>query len=59
MDAVSNPAFKSWEVNDNAPRLQLELDAINPALQANELLHEAAYRRQGLGNSVYSPQYMV
>jgi len=58
LDAVANPAFKSWEIPDATRRVGLDVSAIDPAVRATELLHKAAYR-EGLGNSLYSPQHMV
>jgi ubiquinol-cytochrome c reductase core subunit 2 len=57
-DACVNQQFKPWELEDHLPRLKL--DRINrPAeVRVLERLHKAAYRR-GLGNSLYSPKFMV
>ena len=52
-DVVSNQAFKPWELSRSAPRMKLELASQSPAIQAVELLHQAAFRG-GLGNSLYS-----
>ena len=59
MDAAGAQVFKPWEVADNLPRLKQELAQLDPATKAVELLHRAAYRQGGLGNSLYSPEYMV
>ena len=58
MDVAANPAFKPWEVKDVSRRIALDLANMDPSVRANELLHKAAYR-EGLGNSLYCPDYMV
>jgi len=58
MDVAANPAFKPWEVKDVSRRVALDLANVDPSVRANELLHKAAYR-EGLGNSLYCPDYMV
>ena len=55
---MANPAFKTWELGDVTRRLGLDRLQIDPATLATELLHKAAYR-EGLGNSLYSPEHMV
>jgi len=58
LDSVANPAFKAWEVSDVTRRVGLDLSQMDPATRATELLHKAAFR-DGLGNSLYTPQHMV
>ena len=58
LDAVANPAFKTWEIGDVKRRLGLDLLQMDSATLAGELLHKAAYRG-GLGNSLYAPEHMV
>lgn len=58
VDAVTNPAFKPWELSDNKWRLSLDLAEQSDQSKATELLHKAAYRT-GLGNSLYAPEYML
>ena len=58
LDAVANPAFKTWELGDVTRRLGLDRLQMDPATLATELLHKAAYR-EGLGNSLYAPEHMV
>lgn len=58
-EAVSCPAFKTWEQGDTVnKKMTLELGMVDRPTRAVELLHKAAYRT-GLGNSLYSPDYMV
>jgi len=57
-DASANQAFKRWELGDHLSRLKLDRILRPPEARTLELLHKAAFRR-GLGNSVYSPKYMV
>jgi len=56
---VDCPAFKPWEVAEFCPeRMDMEIAGLSEADVANELLHKAAFR-DGLGNSLYSPQHML
>ena len=57
-DVVSNQAFKPWELERNLPRMKLELATKNPAADAVELLHQAAFR-SGLGNSLFCAPHKV
>jgi len=57
-DAVSNQAFKPWELKDSLPRMKVELAMMSPATRAMELLHLAAFRT-GLGNALYSGSHKV
>lgn len=58
LEVVANPAFKPWELTEVKRRVGIDIADMQPAVRAIELLHKAAYR-EGLGNSLYSPQYMV
>ncbi|KAK4876988.1 hypothetical protein RN001_009494 [Aquatica leii] len=49
--------FHHWELSDNMPRVKLELATRPPQLRAVDLLHKAAYRSRGLGNSLYIPKH--
>jgi len=56
---IDGPAFKPWDIGDNVvPRLAESVNNVDKFTLANELLHQAAFR-DGLGNSLYSPDYMV
>jgi len=58
-EAVSAPAFKPWELNDHVyARMAEDIENLDANSQAIELLHKAAYR-SGLGQSLYSPEYMI
>jgi len=57
-DAVSNQAFKPWELGNTQGRMKLELGQKSPATEALELLHQAAFR-SGLGNSLYTAPHKV
>ncbi|KAH8395306.1 hypothetical protein KR222_008571, partial [Zaprionus bogoriensis] len=52
------PAFKPWELKDNAKTINNQLDAISKEDRAVELVHKAAFRR-GLGNSIYIPRFQL
>ncbi|EDW68605.1 cytochrome b-c1 complex subunit 2, mitochondrial [Drosophila virilis] len=52
------PAFKPWELKDNAKTLHNQLDAVTTEERAIELVHKAAFRR-GLGNSIYIPRFQL
>ena len=58
-ELVTQPSFKPWELNDHLPIRMLEdIKNMDMPTLALELLHKAAYRN-GLGNSLYSPEFMV
>ena len=58
-EAVTAPAFKPWELNDHVyARMAEEVENLDADSQAVDLLHKAAYR-SGLGQSLYSPEYMI
>lgn len=52
-EVACRPAFKPWELGDNKPRVKVELAAREPSTLALDLLHKAAFRNTGLGNSLY------
>ncbi|KAH8296614.1 hypothetical protein KR054_008762 [Drosophila jambulina] len=52
------PAFKPWELKDNAKTLLNQLDAVSTEQRAIELVHKAAFRN-GLGNSIYTPRFQL
>jgi ubiquinol-cytochrome c reductase core subunit 2 len=59
MGTVDSPVFKRWEVNDIVGRrMSADVANLSLAVVASELLHKAAFR-EGLGNSLYAPEYMV
>lgn len=58
LSTVANPAFKKWELPDVGRRVGIDIEDMDPAVKASELLHKAAFR-EGLGNSLYSPPHMV
>ena len=56
---IDSPAFKPWDIGDHvSPRLAESIGSIDNFTLTNELLHQAAFR-DGLGNSLHSPDYMV
>jgi ubiquinol-cytochrome c reductase core subunit 2 len=57
-DACMNQAFKPWELGDHLPRQKLDRILRPPEVRVLERLHKAAFRR-GLGNSLYTPKYML
>ncbi|RWS05427.1 cytochrome b-c1 complex subunit 2-like protein [Dinothrombium tinctorium] len=59
-DTVTRPAYKPWELEDFAYRMETECEQlkINREAALIELLHKAAFRG-GLSNSLYSPDYML
>ncbi|EDV95791.1 cytochrome b-c1 complex subunit 2, mitochondrial [Drosophila grimshawi] len=58
MQDLLQPAFKPWEIKDNAKTLHNQLDAVTTEERAIELVHKAAFRR-GLGNSIYMPRFQL
>jgi len=58
-EAVSRQEFKPWELEDQVtPRLRTDLLSLAPEVRVIEMIHWAAYRR-GLGNSLYTPKFMI
>ncbi len=58
-EVVTSPLYNAWELTDNVyNRMQREVSSVEMSTQAIELLHKAAFRH-GLGNSLYSPDYMI
>ncbi|KAB0804836.1 hypothetical protein PPYR_01806 [Photinus pyralis] len=59
VDVASNAVFKRWEVIENIPRLKIELESRTPQQFVVDLVHQAAYRSSGLGNSIYIPKHKL
>jgi len=58
-EMVTSPSFKAHEIGDNVVmRMEHEIGQVDMSAHTMELLHKVAYRN-GLGNSLYSPDYMV
>jgi len=57
-DVATSPAFKPWELADNAGLMKLDLAGLSPQTTVLEMLHKVAFR-SGLGNGLFSPDYMV
>ncbi|KAK3868594.1 hypothetical protein Pcinc_026029 [Petrolisthes cinctipes] len=53
----TQPTFKPWEVNDNLQRIKTDLALRDPSTITLELLHSAAFRNTGLGNSLFVPPH--
>merc|ERR1712106_56391 len=51
--------FKPWEVAGQTGRLKSELAHLDSSVGVLDLLHSAAFRSQGLGNSLYVPSHKV
>lgn len=56
-EVSTQPAFKAWEVKDNLRRVKTELAVRDPSTLALEMLHKAAFRNTGLGNSIFMPAH--
>ncbi|KOC68706.1 Cytochrome b-c1 complex subunit 2, mitochondrial [Habropoda laboriosa] len=57
--AVTKQVFKPWEISDQLPRLKSELASLPETTLVIELLHKAAYRNSGLGNSLFIPENQI
>lgn len=55
---ATGQVFKPWELAELTPIIRNELARLPVEVQAVELLHKAAFR-DGLGNSVFCPDYLV
>lgn len=58
-NVATQPAFKPWEVSDNVQRIKSDLALRDPSTVTMELLHSAAFRNTGLGNSLFVPHHHV
>jgi len=58
-DAISNPKFRRWEVPAAHDKVKVQTLELDPQTKATELLHKAAYRDGGLGNSIYCPEHKI
>ncbi|MCL4137755.1 UNVERIFIED_CONTAM: hypothetical protein GTU68_000903 [Idotea baltica] len=58
-DSALHPLFHPWEVSAQSTRLLTEINARCPTVMAVEMLHEAAFRAEGLGNSLFVPDYRI
>uniref|UniRef100_A0A182SJ70 Peptidase M16 N-terminal domain-containing protein n=1 Tax=Anopheles maculatus TaxID=74869 RepID=A0A182SJ70_9DIPT len=55
---ATGQVFKPWELAELTPIIRNELARLPIEVQAVELLHKAGFR-DGLGNSVFCPDYLV
>ncbi|CAL4077133.1 unnamed protein product [Meganyctiphanes norvegica] len=55
----TGPVFKPWEVAGQTGRLKAEIASLDSSAVVLDLLHSAAFRGQGLGNSIYVPSHKV
>jgi len=58
-DAVSSPKFRKWETTDAHAKVKVQVAELTGQVKAMENLHKAAYRNDGLANSVYCPEHMI
>ncbi|XP_068200750.1 cytochrome b-c1 complex subunit 2, mitochondrial-like, partial [Palaemon carinicauda] len=58
-DVSTQPAFKAWELGDNLGRVKDDVATMDPTTVAVELLHKAAFRKSGLGNSIFIPKHLI
>jgi len=58
-DVISQPKFSSWEVRDEVANVAQLSEAVTSDARSMlyELLHQEAFRHQGLGNALYAPSY--
>jgi len=58
-DAISNPKFRHWETPAAHEKVRVQSLELDPQTKATELLHKAAYRNDGLGNSIFCPEHKI
>ncbi|KAJ3656854.1 hypothetical protein Zmor_015899 [Zophobas morio] len=58
-EVATMQAFRDYEVRDNAHCLDAHLATLPPRERVIEWLHKAAFRKGGLGNSLYIPCHNV
>jgi len=55
----TSATFKPWEVAGQVGRAKAEIASLDSSAVVLDLLHSAAFRSQGLGNSLYVPKHKV
>lgn len=55
---ATKQVFKPWEISDQAPRLEYEVESVPETTLVLELLHKAAFRT-GLGYSLFTPKHQI
>lgn len=58
-DAIACPKFRKWETPDAHGKVAVQVAQAGGQVKAMENLHKAAYRADGLANSIMCPDYMV
>ncbi|CAG9856034.1 unnamed protein product [Phyllotreta striolata] len=58
-EVATQQEFRPWEVSDLSSRLQLDIATRPLQLRAIDLLHNAAFRGRGLGNSLFIPKTQI
>merc|ERR1712110_180371 len=58
-DAVANPKFRKWETPDAHAKVKVQATEVSGQVRAIENLHKAAYRNDGLANSLFCPEHMI
>ncbi|XP_057672460.1 cytochrome b-c1 complex subunit 2, mitochondrial [Diorhabda carinulata] len=58
-EVATQQEFRPWELSELSNRLMLDILTRPLQLRAIDLLHNAAYRSQGLGNSLFIPKSQV
>jgi len=58
-DAVSSPRFRKWETPEAHAKVQVQVAEAGGQVKAMDNLHKAAYRADGLGNSILCPDHMI
>lgn len=56
---ATHPSFKPWELKDNMTRVKVELAMRDPSTLALDMLHKAAFRETGLGNSIFVANHNI
>ncbi|KAL7636061.1 UNVERIFIED_CONTAM: hypothetical protein RMT77_013880 [Armadillidium vulgare] len=58
-DIATGPQFRPWEIKAQETRLLTELNCQSPSITVLDLLHGAAFRNTGLGNSLFIPDSRI
>lgn len=58
-EVATRPSFKPWELQDNMSRVKVELAMRDPSALALDMLHKAAFRETGLGNSIFIANHNI
>jgi len=58
-DAIASPKFRKWETPEAHDKVKVQVGEAGAQVKALDNLHKAAYRADGLANSIMCPDHMI